>query len=146
MKLSNKTRYGLLALFDLAFHGRDGAVQVRRIAERQTVPLRFLEQIFQALKRADLVISKRGPKGGYTLARPMDEIRLGDIVVALEGPIALAFGDDRGPGAAVVDEVLTELSTNVLDQLNAISLADLCDRGDLAGLRRGPSRRYVYSI
>ena len=89
MKLSNKSRYGVQAVFDIAFHAEGRAAQIKEIADRQSIPPRFLEQIFQDLKRAGLVASRRGPRGGYQLARPPSEIRLGDIVRALEGPIDL---------------------------------------------------------
>ena len=90
MKLSNKGRYGIRAIFDIAFHNEGKATQIKDIAERQGIPPRFLEQIFQDLKRVGMVTSKRGPKGGYALARPASEIRLGDIVRALEGPIMIS--------------------------------------------------------
>src|SRR4029077_797652 len=77
------------ALFDLAFHASDQPAQLRDIAERQRIPLRFLEQIFQDLKRARLVDSKRGPRGGYQLARTPERICVGDVRRALEGPMAL---------------------------------------------------------
>ncbi|HMR10798.1 MAG TPA: Rrf2 family transcriptional regulator, partial [Polyangiaceae bacterium] len=89
MKLSNKGRYAIRALFDIAYCNDGRPTQVKDIAERQGIPPRFLEQIFQDLKRAAIVGSKRGPQGGYNLARTATEIRLGDVVRALEGPIAL---------------------------------------------------------
>src|SRR5438132_13613134 len=70
LKVSNKGRYAVRALFDLAFLASDQPAQIRDIAERQRIPVRFLEQIFQDLKRARLVDSKRGPRGGYQPARP----------------------------------------------------------------------------
>ena len=89
MKLSNKGRYGVRALFDLAFHGEGASTQIKDIAERQAIPGRFLEQIFQDLRRASLVSSKRGPRGGYQLTRPAREISVGDVIRALEGPITV---------------------------------------------------------
>ena len=89
VKLSNKGRYGVRALFDIAFHNDGRPTQIKDIAEREAIPARFLEQIFQDLKRAGLVGAKRGPRGGYHLARPAEEIRLGDVVRALEGPITI---------------------------------------------------------
>ena len=89
VKLSNKGRYAVRAIFDIAFYNQGQPTQVKDIAERQGIPPRFLEQIFQDLKRADVVGSKRGPQGGYRLARAADDIRVGDVVRALEGPIIL---------------------------------------------------------
>ena len=70
MKISTRCRYATLALFDIAFMNDGNPTQVRQIAKRQGIPLRFLEQIFQDLKRAELVDGKRGRNGGYFLPRP----------------------------------------------------------------------------
>src|SRR6266511_3157361 len=89
VKLSNKGRYGVRALFDMAFHSNGEPTQIREIAEREMIPGRFLEQIFQDLKKAGLIASKRGPRGGYQLARSAAEISLGDVIRALEGSVAV---------------------------------------------------------
>lgn len=150
VKLSNKGRYGVRAIFDIAFHSGGKATQIKDISRRQAIPPRFLEQIFQDLKRAGLVTSKRGPKGGYALAMDPDDIRLGDIVRALEGPISLAEGDAQGDGdetsRVVTETAFSELSDNIEACFDAITIQDLCDRGDAHGVRRAPPRRYVYSI
>ena len=150
VKLSNKGRYGVRAIFDIAFHSGGKATQIKDISRRQAIPPRFLEQIFQDLKRAGLVTSKRGPRGGYALAMDPAEIRLGDIVRALEGPITLAGGDANGEGdetsKIVTEDAFTELSDSIEACFDAISIQDLCDRGDAHGVRRSPPRRYVYSI
>ncbi len=150
VKLSNKGRYGVRAIFDIAFHSAGKATQIKDISRRQTIPPRFLEQIFQDLKRAGLVTSKRGPRGGYALAMDPDDIRLGDIVRALEGPIVLAGADGNGDAdetsRVVTEDVFAELSENIEACFDAITIQDLCDRGDAHGVRRAPPRRYVYSI
>jgi Rrf2 family protein len=151
VKLSNKGRYGVRAIFDIAFHSGGKATQIKDISRRQAIPPRFLEQIFQDLKRAGLVTSKRGPRGGYALAADPEDIRIGDIVRALEGPLVLAAGTDGGASGdetsrAVTEEVFTELSKNIDACFDAVTIQDLCDRGDAHGLRRAPPRRYVYSI
>ncbi len=149
MKISNKARYGVRAVFDIAFHSDGCATQIREIAERQAIPPRFLEQIFQDLKRAGLVTSKRGPRGGYALARNADEIRVGDVIRALEGPVALTSrGEQTADGASlsITEDVFAELSTRIQSCLDAVSIASLCERGEASGLRRKAPRRYVYSI
>ena len=150
MKLSNKGRYGVRAIFDIAFHSGGKATQIKDISRRQAIPPRFLEQIFQDLKRAGLVTSKRGPRGGYALAMGPDDIRLGDIVRALEGPVLLA-GNDRSSDVdetsrVVTETVFAELSDSIEACFDAVTIQDLCDRGDAHGVRRAPPRRYVYSI
>ncbi|MEM9074323.1 MAG: Rrf2 family transcriptional regulator [Myxococcota bacterium] len=150
MKLSNKGRYGVCAIFDIAYHNDGEPTQIRTIAERQGIPPRFLEQIFQDLKKAGLVTSKRGPKGGYALARPAERIRLGDIVRALEGPVILASPDKGTRGdqmsRAITEAAFADLADRIESCLDEVSIADLCDRGEAEGVRRRPPRRYVYSI
>jgi Rrf2 family protein len=151
VKLSSKGRYGVRALFDIAFYNRGKATQIKDISERQGIPPRFLEQIFQDLKRAGLVSSKRGPRGGYQLAQPPEDIKVGDIVRALEGPVMLSAtgepkesGDERS--LAVTHDLFVELSQKIEACFDAVSIEDLCERGEEAGLRRAPPKRYVYSI
>jgi Rrf2 family transcriptional regulator, iron-sulfur cluster assembly transcription factor len=142
VKLSNKGRYGVRALFDIAFHNDGRPTQIKDISAREAIPARFLEQIFQDLKRAGLVGAKRGPRGGYHLARPAREIRLGDVVRALEGPIAItgrAEEAKRTPvadGKDVTDSVFRELSHRIEGCFDAVTIADMCRRGDELGLRK----------
>jgi Rrf2 family protein len=153
VKLSNKGRYAVRALFDIAFYNEGRPTQVKDIAERQNIPPRFLEQIFQDLKRSGIVGSKRGPQGGYSLARRASDIRLGDIVRALEGPIMLG---EREPGARkaqptgdsrrVTETVFRDLSSRVEACFDAVTIADVCGRAEELGLRRPGSQRYVYVI
>jgi Rrf2 family iron-sulfur cluster assembly transcriptional regulator len=150
VKLSNKGRYGVRALFDIAFHNDGRPTQIKDISSRQAIPARFLEQIFQDLKRAGLVGAKRGPRGGYHLARPADEIRLGDVVRALEGPIAIT-GREDGPkkapvdGRDVTDAVFRELSRRIEGCFDGVTIEDMCRRGDELGLRK-VRERYSYVI
>jgi Rrf2 family protein len=87
--LAQKTRYALRSLLYLVEEGHGAPVQLSRIAETQRIPPKYLELIMLDLKKAGLVRSVRGPKGGYQLSRPAAEISFGEIVRALEGPIAL---------------------------------------------------------
>ena len=150
MKLSNKGRYGVRALFDIAFYNDGRPTQIKDISARQTIPARFLEQIFQDLKRAGLVGAKRGPRGGYHLARPAYDIRLGDVVRALEGPIAITSPEEepkREPldGKHVTEAVFRELSQRIEGCFDDVTIADMCRRGDELGLRRTRERN-VYVI
>src|SRR5579862_2727560 len=95
MKVSTRGDYASRALLSLALHDdAETPTSVRNIAERTGLPQPYLEQILLALKGAGLVRSKRGVGGGYVLARPPAEITLGQIVSAVEGPIAVG---DFGP-------------------------------------------------
>lgn len=101
MRVSTRGDYACRALLSLALHDDEpGPTSVRDIAERTGLPQPYLEQILLALKGAGLVRSKRGVGGGYTLARPADEIRLSEIVSAVDGPISLGdFGQPHQDGA-----------------------------------------------
>ncbi len=142
MKVSSKAAYGLQALFDLAFHGVGRAVQARELAERQGIPLRYLEQILQELRRAGLVEAKRGPGGGYGLARPPAEVRLDEVTEALDGPIAgWPLGSDD-PAARVWGDV----AGRVQAALAQTTLADLVGRAEAMGIDRAVPVPQMYFI
>lgn len=88
MVLSSRGKYATRALLDLSLHYEEGPVQITAIARRQKIPLKYLEQILLALKRSGFVNSRKGPGGGYSLARPPHAITLGAVVRAMEGPLA----------------------------------------------------------
>jgi Rrf2 family protein len=141
LRLSNRGRYAVRAVFDLA--QSDGSpVQVKDIASRQRIPLRFLEQIFQSLKRAGLVDSKRGPRGGFTLARRADEVRLGDVLRAVEGPVVLANAKRKNE-IDLPDAVLSDLSRSVEQCFDGVTIQDMVARGERIALGKKPRAPYV---
>jgi Rrf2 family protein len=156
MRLTSKTAYGVQAMFDLAFHGRDRAVQARETAERQGIPLRYLEQILQDLRRAGLVEGKRGPGGGYALARPAVEVRLSDLVAALDGPVEeILSWEDPPEGkrkARVADTadvpalVWRELAGQVAGLFGGVTLQDLVARAETLGVARAAGAPQMYFI
>lgn len=88
MRMSTRGRYGLTAMLDIAMYGDISAVTAKDISERQDISITYLEQLLSKLKRAGLVKGTRGPGGGYQLSKSIDQIKIGDIVRVLEGPIA----------------------------------------------------------
>ena len=151
MKLSNKGRYAVRAMFDLAFHAEGAAAQIKDVAERQAVPVRFLEQIFQDLRRAALVTSKRGPRGGYQLGRAAQDISLGDVFRAIEGTLAVYSGEDaaaEGDAAslAITDAAFRELSARIESCFDAVTLEELCERAQHQGLKKNAPAGYIYVI
>ncbi len=153
MKLSSKGRYAVRALFDIAFYNDGQPTQVKDIAERQAIPQRFLEQIFQDLKRSGIVGSKRGPQGGYLLARPAKEIPLGEIVRIIEGPVSLGEGsgvsganDPTNDGLKVTESIFEDVSQRIEDCLDAVTIADVCDKAHRLGVRRPGEGSYMYFI
>jgi Rrf2 family transcriptional regulator, cysteine metabolism repressor len=88
VKISFRGDYALKALLDLALNYNSGVVRIQEIAKRQDIPLKYLEQILLALKGAGYVKSQRGAKGGYSLAKKPKDIKLGEIIRLMEGPVS----------------------------------------------------------
>jgi Rrf2 family protein len=137
VKVSTRGDYASRALLSLALHESDAAAptSVRDLAERTGLPQPYLEQILLALKGAGLVRSKRGVGGGYVLARPPSDITLGQIVSAVDGPIAAGdFGEPHTNGACdhegqcVLLSVWMEVGHHMRTQLDSFTLADMADR------------------
>mgnify|MGYP001804259279 CR=1 FL=1 len=132
MKLSTKGRYAMVALSDIALTAQDGLVSLGEIAERQSISLPYLEQLFVKLRRAELVTSVRGPGGGYRLARPASEIRVVDILSAVDETVdamhkgAGASGGASGSRAQSLTSRLWEgLSAHVYVFLHQTRLSDV---------------------
>ena len=132
MKVSAKGEYGVRAMAILALEFHEGPVPLREIAEREDISFQFLEQIFQPLRRAGLIDSVRGAKGGYVLAKAPDKVKVGDVLRALEGPIApvecVIEGNNNacGRSAACLTRVVWErLRDSMSEVLDDITLADV---------------------
>jgi Rrf2 family protein len=135
MRFSAKAEYGVKAILELATQPRQGPVQVRNIAKNQGLPVRFLEQVMNSLKKAGLVESIRGSQGGYLLNRSPKEITLGDVLKAIDGQMTekRCISDRKRPrcedaGNCVVQDIWVEVKQSFIDILNSITLQDLCDR------------------
>ncbi|HMK77409.1 MAG TPA: Rrf2 family transcriptional regulator [Thermodesulfobacteriota bacterium] len=89
MKISTKIRYGARAMLELASHYGEGPIELREIAKKEDISLKYLEQVINPLRAAGLVKSIRGSKGGYSLAKPPSQICLYDVVETLEGALNL---------------------------------------------------------
>lgn len=98
MRITSKGRYGLKAMMELAKTTDDSLLKTREISERQSIPLKYLEQIINTLKKNSLVTSVRGSEGGYRLSRPAAEITVYEILYALEGDLSLIDKDDPSWG------------------------------------------------
>ncbi|HOB29253.1 MAG: Rrf2 family transcriptional regulator [Dethiobacteria bacterium] len=136
MKLSARVEYGVRAMAVLALHDCSGPLSLREIARSEEISFQFLEQIFLDLRRAGLVESVRGARGGYYLARPPGEINVGDIVRALEGPIApvncLAGDQSREPcchrgEACRTRHVWEKLRDRINEVLDSVFLDELIE-------------------
>lgn len=87
MKVSKRATYGIMVAVDLAMHANEAPIQARTIARRHGIPVRFLEQVLHAMKKAGLVESQRGAQGGYLLMHEPATMSIADIFEALEGPV-----------------------------------------------------------
>lgn len=94
MRVSHRATYGIMAAVDLAMNGNSEPIQARSIAKRQSIPVRFLEQVLHAMKKAGLVDSIRGAQGGYLLLKNPSELSMADILEALDGPVLHGGGLD----------------------------------------------------
>lgn len=121
MKLSTRGRYGIHAMYDLACNYNLGPQPIKAIAERQSIPEAYLEQLFAALKRDKLVNSIRGAQGGYTLSRSPEAITVGDVLRTLEGGLnlvdCLLEEDTCGKSCACPSRIVW---MKIRDGLNAI--------------------------
>lgn len=136
MKLSTKGRYAMVALTDIALQPGDLLVTLGDISKRQDISLPYLEQLFVKLRRAKLVESVRGPGGGYRLAQPLSDIRVLDVLSAVDETVdamhkgAGASGGSSGSRAQSMTNRLWEgLSANVYVYLHQTRLSDVVTNG-----------------
>lgn len=133
MKLSTRGRYATRALLDLAFNQGEGSVALKDIARRQQISLRYLEHLVTPLVAVGIMRSTRGPKGGVSLARAPEEIKLSEVIQVLEGSIAPVECIDN-PGVCsrsalcVTRDVWSELKKAMDGVLESITLRDLVER------------------
>ncbi len=145
MKLSTKGRYAMVALVDIALQSEEGLVTLGDVSRRQDISLPYLEQLFVKLRRAGLVESVRGPGGGYRLAKPAADIRVADILAAVDETVnamhkgAGASGGLSGSRAQSLTNRLWEgLSAHVYVFLHQTRLSDVVEN-DLAPCPAVPS-------
>jgi Rrf2 family protein len=133
MKVSTKGDYGVRALVELAHHYGQGPVQSAEIAARQEVPEPYLDQLLTTLRRAGFIRSVRGPQGGHALIRSPDEVKLSEVMLALEGSLApIACVDDPDActrsGGCVQREVWQRVRDATVEILSGVSIADLAEK------------------
>ncbi|HSF96314.1 MAG TPA: Rrf2 family transcriptional regulator [Thermohalobaculum sp.] len=134
MKLSTKGRYAVTALADIALNGPGRPVTLAEISERQDISLAYLEQLFVRLRRAGIVESVRGPGGGYLLARPPAELRISEVMAAVDerlnamgcdGKWEEGQGCGRSKEACLTHNLWEQLSAHVHVFLSQTSIADV---------------------
>ena len=133
MKLSTRSRYGTRLLLDMAEHYNDGPIHLMTIARRQDISVKYLEQIIIPLKKAQYIKSVRGPKGGHALAKPPEEITVGEIVAVLEEGVSLVECSRNGDACrrapfCPTRHIWLEAARAMFERLDGITLADLLAR------------------
>jgi Rrf2 family protein len=154
MKLTTQSRYGVRAIFDIAYNSEGLETQVKDISRRQAISPRYLEQIFQKLKRAGIVGSKRGPSGGYFLNKKPEDITVGEIVRITEGgidPVLCLDPEDSAQPCDRLGECVTRLIWNeagnrLKEYFDSVTIKDLCGMAQKMGLRKELDQRFMYYI
>jgi len=134
VKLTTRGQYAVMAMADLARNSDGRPVALADIASRQEISLSYLEQLFAKLRRGRVVKSVRGPGGGYLLARHPDEIRVSDVIAAVDEPIKATrceVGSPKGclksAGRCITHDLWEELSYQIQLFLSSVSLGDVVE-------------------
>lgn len=139
LRLSKKLICSFEAVVDIAYHAELGTVQSNEINRRQGIPRRYLEPVLQQLVKAQILRGIRGPKGGYQLARPAHEITLGDVARAaqdIDGALKVEHDHASELGVRVIKPIWLDMLDKWLSDLDQISVADLCHRAAVNGVRK----------
>jgi Rrf2 family cysteine metabolism transcriptional repressor len=140
MKLSTRGRYGVRAMFELACNYGQGPIPLKNIAEKQNISESYLEQLLGILRKGGLVRSIRGAQGGYQLAKPPEQVRVGDVIRVLEGPIAPAecvseySNECINADKCVTRVIWEEVKESIENVLDNITLHDMYEKAKNKGI------------
>ena len=155
MRLTTMSRYGTRAIFDIAYNCTGTPVQVKDIAERQQIPVKYLEQIFHKLKKAAFIKSERGPGGGYLLTKDPGESTVGNIIRAVQEDTDLVAcvclsSEDGTPcereKQCVTRSVWKEAASRIHDFFETVTIADLCKDAQKKNIKKEMNHSFEYSI
>ena len=145
MRLSTKSRYAVTSLLDLVMHSDHGPVSLADISIRQGISLSYLEQLFAKMRRNKLVVSTRGPGGGYSLGSTPDQVCIADVINAVDEEVRVADRDvvNGSPSyePCLTEQLWEELSTEIENYLTTISLADMMRNDEVQELSRAHDLR-----
>ena len=129
MRLSTKGRYAVTAMLDLALHKGESPVTLADISVNQGISLSYLEQLFSKLRRNDIVVSTRGPGGGYKLKCAADELSISSVIMAVDETVKVAACDNsdgcHGEHRCLTHDLWQDLSNEIKEFLDGITLADM---------------------
>lgn len=145
MRLTTKGRYAVTAMLDLAIHRGGGPISLADIAHRQGISLSYLEQLFSRLRKHSLVVSVRGPGGGYYLARQASEIHVADVIHAVDENMdtTKCAGEQncQQDAPCLTHDLWQDLNARIYDYLSHVSLQDLVDRKGIQDTGRRQERQ-----
>ncbi len=119
--ISTKGAYGLIAMYELSKNDKDTPMQIRQISQNANIPQNYLEQLLSKLRKENFVTSTRGAKGGYTLSKNPNEIKVIDILVVLEGDLRLIDVKSKNP----ILDIFFDEKKEQIKELFDITLADI---------------------
>lgn len=135
MRLTTKGRYAVTAMLDLALHAENGPVSLADISERQGISISYLEQLFAKLRRRELVVSVRGPGGGYQLGAEPHNISVASVIDAVDESVDATRcggqGDCHEGEVCLTHHLWTDLSSRIHQFLSGITLGDLVARREI---------------
>jgi Rrf2 family protein len=154
MKLSTQSRYGVRAIFDIAYNSEGLDTQVKDISRRQGISPRYLEQIFQKLRKGGIVGSRRGPSGGYFLIKKSEEITVGEILQITEGniePVPCSGKSNLRESCERMSEcvarvVWIEAGRKLKEYLDSVTIKELCKMAQGMGLKKELNKKFMYYI
>ncbi|HIM21058.1 MAG TPA: Rrf2 family transcriptional regulator [Rhodospirillales bacterium] len=150
LTLSNKIMYSIEAVVDIAYYSNGQPVQSQRISSRQRTPGRYLEQSLQKLVKANILTGVRGPRGGYQLARERRRISVGEIVCIVtdletENAVENNLTDSEISGK-VLNPMWGKIQNTILEQLDKITIEDLCIKANERGIQSEGRQTLNYAI
>ena len=150
LTLSNKIMYSIEAVVDIAYYSNGQPVQSQRISSRQRTPGRYLEQSLQKLVKANILTGVRGPRGGYQLARERRRISVGEIVCIVtdletENAVENNLTDSEISGK-VLNPMWRKIQNTILEQLDKITIEDLCIKANERGIQSEGRQTLNYAI
>ena len=144
MRLSTKSRYAVTSLLDLVMHSDQGPVSLADISVRQGISLSYLEQLFAKMRRNNLVVSTRGPGGGYSLGTSPEQVCIADVINAVDEELRVAARDLDNAASyepCLTEQLWEELSAEIENFLTTISLADMMANEGVQELSRAHDLR-----
>ncbi|MEW5769520.1 MAG: Fe-S cluster assembly transcriptional regulator IscR [Pseudomonadota bacterium] len=155
MRLTTKGRFAVTAMIDLGMRHQRGPVTLAGISERQRISLSYLEQLFGRLRRQGIVDSVRGPGGGYTLAKSLDDISVASIIRAVDEPIDATqcggLGNCHDDRECMTHDLWMSLNARIYEYLESVHLGELVDKqlkkeaDEAAGIKRDDHRHVIGS-